>query len=248
METIRARAHWQPLSWSDEVLIGDGKRVGSVTEPDNSFRIRSRHKKGCLLFRHHSHRMRSCLTAEGRWSCWVKRTGECSLLCSDGRHVGINPTWARLSPAAQILCPAVFFSQIPWRKKTGGREGWSRSLKRKLTTSAERQDWNTRSASISPSVTHTQHECHQRVGDSRTSYNDGATFANNAALKFALLVGLLRSYRIAAGDDESASWSLQEVLIWLLRCFNGRSRRQRRRIFVAEENKMWYAVAAQLII
>ncbi len=53
---------------------------------------------------------------------------------------------------------------------------------------AERQDWNARSASnqpcwaqrqcgISPSVTHTQCECHQRAGDSCMSYNDCAAFA-----------------------------------------------------------------------
>ncbi len=63
-----------------------------------------------------------------------------------------------------------------------------RSLKRKLTASAERQAWNTCSAGIqprwaqcqcgiSPSVTNTQCECHQRAGDSRASYNDGAVFA-----------------------------------------------------------------------
>ncbi len=28
-------------------------------------------------------------------------------------HTGIEPKWARLSPAAQILCPAVFSSQVP---------------------------------------------------------------------------------------------------------------------------------------
>ncbi len=102
------------------------------------------------------------------------------------RHAGIKPTCACHQPLkSSARC---FFSQIPGRKKTGGREGWSRLLKRKLTASTNRQDWNTRSASIqprwaqrqrgiSPSVTHTQRECHQRAGDSRTSYNDGAAYA-----------------------------------------------------------------------
>ncbi len=50
--------------------------------------------------------------------------GECSLPLR-WRHVGIEPTWARKSPAAQILCPPfyffhyLFFSQINGRKKTG---------------------------------------------------------------------------------------------------------------------------------
>ncbi len=122
---------------------------------------------------------------EGRWSCWVKRTGECSL-CGDGEARG---HWAdvSLSPATQILCPTVFSSQVPGRKKMGGCEGRSCSLKRKLSVSAERQDWNSRNESsqsrwakrqrgISPSMTHTQRECHQHAGETFTSYNDGAAF------------------------------------------------------------------------
>ncbi len=50
------------------------------------------------------------------------------------RHAG-------MSPAAQILCPLFFFSQIPGMKKTGRREGRSLgAVKRKLTASEERQD------------------------------------------------------------------------------------------------------------
>ncbi len=74
---------------ADEVLIGDGKRVGSVTEPDNSFRIRSRHKKRLSSISPSlAPNEIMSLTAEGCWSCWVKRTGECSLLCSDGEARG----------------------------------------------------------------------------------------------------------------------------------------------------------------
>ncbi len=36
--------------------------------------------------------------------------------------------------------PLFFSSQVPGMKKTGGREGRRRSLKRKLSASAERQD------------------------------------------------------------------------------------------------------------
>ncbi len=62
------------------------------------------------------------------------------------------------------------------------------------------------------------------------------------ALKFALLVRL--SYRIATGDDRV--WKL--VLIQLLRRFNVRSWRQRRRVLVAEEKKSemrWQAAIIQ---
>ncbi len=142
----------------------DGKRTGSVTETDNSARSRKIKRLSSISPSLTPNEIMS-LTVEGRWSCWVKRTGECSLpLRVMARHAGIEPTWARLSL------------------------GRSRSLKRKLTASAERQDWNTRSVSIqpcwaqrqrgiSPSVTHTQRECHQRAGDSRKSYNNGTAFA-----------------------------------------------------------------------
>ncbi len=190
--TIRARAHWQPLSWfgwgsSSATVRGWGQSQSLITPSASEAAI----KKAVFYSPSLAPNEIMSLT-QRRDADHVEWRGRANALSSavTARHVGINPTWARLSPAAQILCPLFFSSQIPWRKKTGGREGWSRSLKRKLTTSAERQDWNTRSASISPSVTHTQHECHQRVGDSRTSYNDGATFATTLRWKFALLVGL----------------------------------------------------------
>ncbi len=68
------------------------------------------------------------------------------------RHAGIEPMWARLSLAAQILCQLFFSHRSLGGRKMGGREGRSRSLKRKLSVSAERQDWNTCSASTQPSA------------------------------------------------------------------------------------------------
>ncbi len=160
------------------------------------------------------------LPAAGRWSCWVKRTDECSL-----------SLWWRRGTRAFCQCELTchqpqkssarcFFSQIPGRKKTGGRKGRSCSLKSKLTASAKRQGWNAPSANnqprwsqhqrgISPSMTHTQRECHQRAGDSRTSYNNSMAFATT----------LCCADRI---------WKL--VLIGLLRCFNGRSWHRRRNL------------------
>ncbi len=157
------------------------------------------------------------LTAEGQWSCWGKRTDECSLSVVTARHAGIEPTWARLSRPLKSSAHC-FFSQIPGRKKTGGCEGRSRSLKRKLTASAERQDWNAHSVSnqhrwtqrqrvIYPSVTHTQHECHQRAGDSRMSYNDGAAFATT--LRWNLL------------NNSGETFSLEEVLLWIMGWYFG---------------------------
>ncbi len=113
-----------------------------------------------------------------RWLCWVKRTGECSI-CGDGearRH------WADVSSLVTgcsnpLSC--CFFLTCPWEEEMGGREGRSHSLKRKLSVSTEKQDWNScnetnqsrwaqHQRGISPSMTHTQRECHQRTGETYT--------------------------------------------------------------------------------
>ncbi len=140
----------------------DGKR--RVTETDNS--AWSRKIKKAVIYFAIPHTERDHVAHSG--GTLIMLSEEDGQMLSPSavmvRHVGIEPTWARLSL------------------------GRSRSLKRKLTANAERQDWNTRSASIqpcwaqrqrgiSPSVTHTQRECHQRAGDSRKSYNNGTAFA-----------------------------------------------------------------------
>ncbi len=129
----------------------------------------------------------SLAAAEGRWSCWVKRTGECSL-CDDGEGRG---HWADVS------------SLVTRRSNPLPRY---RSLKRKLSASAERQDWNSRNENsrsrwaerqhgFSPSMTHTQRECHQHIGESR------------------MAEGINRICKLAAARDP----------IQLLRRFNGGS-------------------------
>ncbi len=129
----------------------DGKRAGSVTEPDNTSASKAARKKGCHLFCHHAHRTRSC---RSQWRDadhveWRGRTNALSL-CGDGEARGHWAGVSSLVTGRSNPLPIVFVSQIPGRKETGGREGRSRSLKRKLTASAERQDWNTRSASNQP--------------------------------------------------------------------------------------------------
>ncbi len=52
------------------------------------------------------------------------------------RHAALSSLVTGRSNPLLTVC----FSQIPGRKEMGGREGWSRSLKRKLTSSAEMQD------------------------------------------------------------------------------------------------------------
>ncbi len=181
---------WAPLSfwiwhWVKRMAArGRGQSQSPITPPHPTLP-----EKGCHPSRCHSHRTRSCRsqlprdTDHAEWR-WTANT----LSAVTARHAGIEPTWARLSLAAQILCPAVFSSQVPGRKKTGWWEGRSRSLKRKSSASAERRDWNSRNESsqprwaqrqcgISPGMSHTQLDSHQHAGEFCTSYNDGAAFA-----------------------------------------------------------------------
>ncbi len=67
------------------------------------------------------------------------RTGENSLW-GRVRYAGVQLAQAHSSPSVEILCPAAYSSQVPGRKKSGRREGWSCSLKRKIAASAERRD------------------------------------------------------------------------------------------------------------
>ncbi len=165
-------------------------------------------EKGFHPIRCHSHRMRSCRSQPQRDADRVGSRGQANAFSVVmARHSGIVPAWARFSLAVRIICPAVFSSQVPGRKKTGGREGRSRSLKWKLSVSTGRQDWNSRNESsqsrcvqrqrgISPSMTHTQCECHQRAGETCTSFNDGAAFATT----FGEICSSDRRW-MAAGDD-----------------------------------------------
>ncbi len=165
----------------------DGKRAGSITEPDNSSAseaTRERLSSSSLSLT--TNKIMSLTATEGRWSCWVKRTGECSP-CVYGE---VHGHWAGVSSLVTSCSnplPRCFFLTGPWEEKRGWREEWSRSLKRKLSVNIERQDWISHNESsqsswaqrqrgISPSMTHTQRECHPCAGKTCTSYNDSAAF------------------------------------------------------------------------
>ncbi len=128
----------------------------------------------------------------------------------DGRMLSLSLRW-RQGTRALSRCELAyhrllkssarcFFSQITGRKKTEGREGQSRSLKRKLTMSAERQDWNARSASNQPRWV--QRHCGKSRSVTYSAWVSSACrgfphvlqwrrgICNNVALKFALLVRL----------------------------------------------------------
>ncbi len=142
----------------------DVKRVGSVTEHKHISASEAARKKGCHLFRSHSHRTRSCCSRRrdadhAEWRGW---TNALSLSLRWRRG-----TWALSRQELACHRPLkssahCFISQIPGRKKTGGCKGQSRNLKRKLTASAEKQDWNARSAFTQNYRRHKAKEYHQQ--------------------------------------------------------------------------------------
>ncbi len=126
---------------------------------------------------------RSLTLAEGRRSGWKKRTGEISL-CGESEAHGI---WAGVSSLSTGR-----WEPLP-RKKTGGREGRDRSLKRKRCACAERRDWCSRSENnqnqrarhphgISPGRKQTRCDRHRRAGETCTSRSNGAALERRFAL------------------------------------------------------------------
>ncbi len=74
--------------------VDSGKREGSVTEPDNSSTSKAtRERLSSISLSLSQNEIMSLAATEGRWSCWVKRTDECSL-CSEGETCG---HWADVS-------------------------------------------------------------------------------------------------------------------------------------------------------
>ncbi len=113
-----------------------------------------------------------------------------------------------------ILCPAVYSSQVPGKKRTGRREGRSRFLKRKLSGSIERRNessqshWAQRQRGISPSMTHTSVTV---ISDPRLTMT-AWHFQQRHARICSFCEALLDGRRMVAGDRQrSASWALQEV-------------------------------------
>ncbi len=135
-----------------------------------------------------------------------KKGREKSLCVAKARHAGSEPAWARSQPGAENLCPAIFSSQVPGRKKTGGRKGRDRSLKRKRCACAESRDWCSRSENnqnqrarhphgISPGRKHTRCDRHRRAGETCTSRSNGAALERRFAL--------LETYVIWSADSGS---------------------------------------------
>ncbi len=118
-----------------------------------------------------------------------------------------------------ILFPTVYSSQVPGKKRTGRREGWSRFLKRKLSGSIERRNessqshWAQRQRGISPSMTDTLSVTVISVQGSPARLTMTAWhFQQRHARICSFCEALLDGRRMVAGDRQrSASWALQEV-------------------------------------
>ncbi len=93
-----------------------------------------------------------------------------------------------------IICPADFSSQVQGRKRAGGREELSRSLKRKLSVSAERRNSYPHSGDIPSwwvlfqrgrhqSMKHTSRDRQQRAGEPCTSNSYGVAFSTTLRKK-----------------------------------------------------------------
>ncbi len=102
----------------------DGKRAGSATEPDNSSAseaTRERLSSSSLSLT--PNEITSLAAAEGHWSSWVKRTGECSLCDSK-----VRGHWADASSLVtgySNTLPRNFFHHrsLGGRKREGTRGG-----------------------------------------------------------------------------------------------------------------------------
>ncbi len=85
---------------------------------------------------HHSHQTRpDCLRWQRDAGQAEKRGREKPLCVARVRHAVSEPMWACSQPCAEILCPTVYSSQVPFLQRAGFRDHWetksSSSLKEK---------------------------------------------------------------------------------------------------------------------
>ncbi len=110
----------------------DGKRAGLSMEPNNS----SESKAGRVKLSSSSlsltpNYIMALAAAEGRWSSWVKRTGECSFCDSKARGHWANAS--SLVTGCSNHLPRCFFLTGPWEEENGrGRGAESLSEKKAI--------------------------------------------------------------------------------------------------------------------
>ncbi len=158
----------------------------------------------------------SLAAMEGRWSCWVKRTGECSL-CGDGEARGHWAGMSLLVTGCSNPLLRCFFLTGPWEEEKG-EGGWgTESLSEKKDIRAHREarlklsqweqsvPWRAESAwDFTKHDTHSAWESSACRGDLHV-LKWWRGICNNT-VKFALLVRLFGS---TTDGCRSASWSLR---------------------------------------
>ncbi len=187
-ETTRVRAHWQPLSWHGQapypfwvwccmkrtVARGRGQSPRPITLP-----LPKPPEKGCHPVHCHSHRTNSCRSQPWRDADHVEWRGPSNALpVVTARHAGIEPEHVRLR---LLESSALLFHRTLGRREWEDARGGV-AMKRKLSASAERWDWNSRNESSQScwAQSITQRDHHQHAGEPCTPYNDGAAFAITA--------------------------------------------------------------------
>ncbi len=203
----------------------------------------------------HSRRTKSCHSQPRRDTDrdeWKGRANALSVVMA--RHAGIEPTGELakhrlLDSSAVLFCPAG-----PWEEENGRARGRSRSLKRKLSASAERQDWSTRSASIQPSWAwdFSKHDTHSAwVSLACRGFLHVLHLQQRCAEICSFSKAFLDLTRLWQGMTESASWALQEVQSsrWGTSMADPDvSEESAKKGLCRWREEIWVAVAEQLII
>ncbi len=132
-ETIWARAYWQPLSlcrWPPHPLWvwHYVKRTtvrgrGQSQSPTTPLHPKPPEKKAVIYFAVTRTERDHVIHSGGTLIMLSEEDGRMlSPSAVTARHAGIEPRWARLSPATQILCPR-FFLTDPWEEENGRARG-----------------------------------------------------------------------------------------------------------------------------
>ncbi len=164
LEVIASTNHLEILCFVTEPPLAVVQFIVTHTERDHVARSC---RRTLIVLSEEDRRMLSLWWWRGTWAL-----GRCELACH-----------RLLESSASLFFPHRSLGGI----KREGARGAESLYEKKLSASAERQDWNSRNESsqscwtqhqrgISPSMTHTQRECHPRAGETCTSYNDSTAF------------------------------------------------------------------------
>ncbi len=179
--------------WRCVKMVAKGR---GQSEPDNSYSEAAMERLPSISPSHPPNKIMSLTATEGRWSSWVKRTGECSL-CGDGEACG---NWANVGSLVTSCLNPLRCCFFPHRS-LGGVSLWKESYPQPQKSETETLAMRAVSpAEISPSMTHAQRDCHQHAGETCTSYNDGTAFATMPCGNWLFCEAPLDRRRMAAGD------------------------------------------------